>query len=344
MSAPDQPTLPPTADLADVFQVLQRYRRLLLLAPFLLAFLTGAASYLLPRQYRAAVLFLPEKATAQGLNGALAGVAGQFGINIGSEGSAPTRLYADLSRSRTLLEALLRSPVRAADGQGERPFIERLVPAEPDSLDRNERALRTLLKAVEVRADIQTGVVRLTLDAPDPVAAADAANRLVTLMSEFNMGSRQTKGRQRRRFTEERAAEAMAELQGAEREMRQLLESNRSVESPRLMNERARLQRQIDIHQQVYLTLARELETARIEEVNDMPVLTVIDAAVPPRRSASPRRVFLVVTAWAVGLVLVGLVVAVAENLRRRGAAGDEDAGRLHDRLLGTLRRVHAMP
>ena len=213
-------TSPPTADLADVFQVIQRFARILIVGPFLLAVLAGAFSYLLPREYRAEVMFLPEKSSTQGLNGALAGVAGQFGLNIAGDGAAPSRLYGDLSRSRSLLERLLWMPVVASDASAAMPFIDHVVPSKGDSADRIDAALRKLASAVEVRADIQTGVVRLLLQARDPRVAAEAANGLVGLMSQFNIESRQTKGRQRRKFTEGRASDALLDLQSAERDLR----------------------------------------------------------------------------------------------------------------------------
>src|SRR5438132_8548828 len=50
----------------------------------------------------------------------------------------------------------------------------------------------------------------------------------------------------------------------------------------------------VDIRQEVSLTLRREYETARIEEVNDTPVITVIDPPVPPHERSSPKRLLLV--------------------------------------------------
>jgi len=56
----------------------------------------------------------------------------------------------------------------------------------------------------------------------------------------------------------------------------------------------------------VYLTLKRDYETARIEEVNDTPVITVVDPAVPPSRRSKPRRGLII----SLGLVL-GAVIGV---------------------------------
>jgi uncharacterized protein involved in exopolysaccharide biosynthesis len=70
-----------------------------------------------------------------------------------------------------------------------------------------------------------------------------------------------------------------------------------------------RLQRQVQVLQEVYLTLRRELETSRIQEVNDAPLLTVVDSAVPPVRRSSPARTRIVLIAF---FAAVCLAVATA--------------------------------
>src|SRR2546430_10409083 len=90
-----------------------------------------------------------------------------------------------------------------------------------------------------------------------------------------------------------------SELRRAEEAVKTFYERNRGwQQAPELVFEEARLRRQVNIGQEVYLTLKREYETARIEEVNDTPVITVIDTAVPPERRTSPQRALPVILAF----------------------------------------------
>ncbi len=108
-------------------------------------------------------------------------------------------------------------------------------------------------------------------------------------------------------FVEERVIEGEHNLRGAEDELKRFYEKNRSwQQAPQLTFEEGRLRRQVEVQQELYLTLRREYETARIEEVNDTPIITVVDSAVPPRSRSSPKTV--VVT--TLGLIL-GAVVGV---------------------------------
>jgi hypothetical protein len=69
-----------------------------------------------------------------------------------------------------------------------------------------------------------------------------------------------------------------------------------------LIVEEGRLRRQVEVANEIYLTLRREFESARIDEVNDTPVITVVDAAVPPRLRSWPRRTLMMAVAMFVGI------------------------------------------
>ena len=116
-------------------------------------------------------------------------------------------------------------------------------------------------------------------------------------------------------------------MNAAEESERYFLERNRQYQaSPQLVYEYSRLQRQLQLRQQVYLTLATELETARIEELNDTPLFTVVDSARPPVKASSPRRIFVTVSGAVLGLAFAIMIILIAENLRRRAASGDGQA------------------
>ena len=180
---------------------------------------------------------------------------------------------------------------------------------------------------------MQTGVVRLSLDARNAAVAAFAANKLVQYFDDFNVTQRKSQGKEREEFVAARYAAAQDSLRSAEGRVSTFLERNNLYQtSPTLNQEYQRLQRQVALQQEVFLTLARELEQARIAAVNDVPVLTVIDPAMPPTRRQRPRPVLLVVGGVTLAL-LVGMTYAfVRENLDRHAAQGDPDVVALAQR------------
>jgi uncharacterized protein involved in exopolysaccharide biosynthesis len=60
--------------------------------------------------------------------------------------------------------------------------------------------------------------------------------------------------------------------------------------SPRLALEEARLNRAVREQEEIYLSVSREFELAKIQENRDVPLLAMLDSAVPPIKRYWPRR------------------------------------------------------
>jgi uncharacterized protein involved in exopolysaccharide biosynthesis len=122
--------------------------------------------------------------------------------------------------------------------------------------------------------------------------------------------------------------------------MQAFLQANRRYEdSPELTFQRERLQREISRQQQVYTGLVQSFEQARIAEVRDTPVITVLQAPFFPP-GPDDRSLLL---ALALGLVLggmAGVVLAFIVEAVRRPARGDparQDFQKAWDALVGSI-------
>jgi len=278
----------------EIVNVLLKRWRTLVGVPLLVTALVLVVSAVVPPTYTAVTSFVPEARSQGRLPAGLAGLAGQFGISLGAEASQSPRFYADVAKSREILDRLLLA--RYADPR---------VPSEPeDSItllrilrkggrngaDSLQRAATKLAKLLSTDVNAQTGIVTVKAESRYPDLAAAVANRLVAYLNEFNAQSRQSQARERRKFIEQRVTDGEQELHDAEEALKRFYQANRSwQQSPQLVFEEGRLRRQVELRQELYLTLRREFETARIEEVNDTPVITVIDSATVPQRKSGPK-------------------------------------------------------
>ena len=94
------------------------------------------------------------------------------------------------------------------------------------------------------------------------------------------------------------------------------------MDSPLLTFEYSRLSRQVQLRQEVYQTLTKAHEEARIAEVRDTPVLTVIDSALAPVRPSGPHRImaeYCLVALIFGGALGVSLAYVAAARARHRG-------------------------
>jgi tyrosine-protein kinase Etk/Wzc len=314
---------PRDVTLLDLVTVLLRRRRIVIGVPLLSALVAAAVSLVMAPSYTASVTFFPESEPGPNLPSGLAGIAGQLGISLGSQATQSPRFYADVLKSRTLLERAVESSYPNPQGPGDVRLLDALEVEGRSHADSMSNGVRTLGRMVTTQVEMTTGVVRLNVTLRDPTLAAEVANRFIEYLNDFNAQTRQSQARERRKFVEGRATSAELDLRTAEEELRAFYEGNRAWEqAPQLRFEEGRLRRQVDIRQEVYLTLRREYETARIEEVNDAPVITVIEWAVPPELRSRPRRKVMVALGFLFGGILGVVAAASAEyaaHVRREG-------------------------
>ncbi|MGD2215555.1 MAG: GNVR domain-containing protein [Gemmatimonadales bacterium] len=316
------------ANLLQLLAILLKRWKLVAGLPIAFAVATAIIVLIIHPRYTAHVVFVPEtQSRTLNLPAGLSGLAARFGVSAGAGPSSP-RFYADVVESRTLQDQVLLSrlpnPLTAApDDSAELiSILEIEGETEAERLEDGRRVLETI---VSVRYNPETSVVNLAVETISPALSADLANRYIALLNRFNLENRQSRVGEKRRFIEERMAAAEAELAAAEETLKTFLESNRQFRgSPELTFEYERLQRRVTIKQDVFTTLRRSYEEARIQEVNDTPLITVIDRAVPPHDKSSPRRRLTVMIAFALGGVL-GVFGAFGREFVERAQHRDRD-------------------
>jgi uncharacterized protein involved in exopolysaccharide biosynthesis len=269
--------------------------------------------------YTGTTTFTPETSPTSSLAGSLAGLAGlagQLGVTSATSSVSPD-FFAKVLHSREILRSVLESefPDRAGP---QRPLLDVLEVSGDSPEQRLQQGTRQLETRTEATIDRRTGIVTLSVEMPSRELAAGVANRMVDLLNRFNLERRQSQSREERRFSGDRLATAERELRAAEKAHLAFLQRNRAYsESPLLTFEDNRLAREVQLKQEVFLTLTKNYEEARISEVRDTPVLTVIDSAVPPVMRTRPRRLVGTVVAGLLA-ALVGVVLAYAFDFRKK--------------------------
>ena len=87
---------------------------------------------------------------------------------------------------------------------------------------------------------------------------------------------------------------------------------------------RQRLQREVELQQQLVIGLAQQYEESRIREVRDTPVITVIEHPALPARADSRSAFSTMFAALIVALLGAVSWVLASEVLRRRHGAGSD--------------------
>jgi uncharacterized protein involved in exopolysaccharide biosynthesis len=266
--------------------------------------LVAVIVFLLPPTYEATTTLMP---TAGGQKNSL---LSQFGVNIEdlglgvSSGWASPLAYVEFVKSRSILGDLLKMAFREEPRTAPRPLLDILEPGTQGNRQ-IELALRSLRRDISASLDRRTGVLALRVRNRHPALAADVANALDSLLVEFTVRAAASQAGQNRRFIEGRLEETERELLEAEDRLSSFKQQNvRFGNSARLNTEEARLTRSLRGAEEVYLTLRRQHELARIEERRDTPTLFIIDSAAEPVFKSTPRRFISLLFAGIIGLMI----------------------------------------
>lgn len=277
--------------------------------------LAGALTLIRGANYVAESRFKPQAGARTSTR--LAGIANQFGINLGDAGDDESvDFYAELARSNELLREVAsgRYSFQVKPGQVRTGTIVELYKIKGDTPEEKlRRATSELRDATSAGANVKAGIVTLRTTAPWPELATLINRRLLDLINEFNVKKRKTGASAEREFVEARLQTSRVELRTAEEALQRFREQNRGfLGAPQLTAELARLDRQVQLENQVYTGLATAYEQARLEEVRNTPVVTVVDG---PEHSAKRAGGILVVNAF-IGMI-VGVLLGIAFALAR---------------------------
>jgi uncharacterized protein involved in exopolysaccharide biosynthesis len=295
-----------------VVAVLRNWR-LVAVCVLFAALLALPVLWLWPATYAATSIFRPESSERQ----LPLAFAVQIGLARGGPGSESVVFYERLLRSHDLLAQAVSQPYAESGEADGAPLYRMWSGADEPPANAVRQAVRELNRRIRVRTDWDAGVVTVETVAENAHLAEQLNRRLLDLVNEFNVRRRMNRGAQERRFVEARLVEAQAALSAAESALERFHQQNRTYQgSPALVLEADRLSRRVQHQQQIYLSLAQALEEARIEEVRNTPIVSVVQN--PEGTARRQGRAFRVMLLLALGL-FVGIVLALLRELFPRG-------------------------
>ena len=318
----------PPADISamSLVNVLLRHRILIMVLAVGFGVYAGAKSLTSPKFYTAQAQFMPKGARGQGQ---LGGIAAQFGLSLnGGDASQSPQLYTDLLETKSLLWPVAQRTYRVRQDSGEVPgdLLKIFDIRDPRAAVRRAKVVIALQGAIRANLAAKTGVITVTVTTLDPELSLQIAQNLLEQVNVYNLTRRQEQAAAERVFVERQMGEKRAELRAAEQELESFLERNKVWRSsPQLTLEFGRIQRQVDMRNQIYTNLLQAFETARIEEVRDLPVITVIEAPESPldpdRRGGLQKTLI----GLLIGLVLGCIIAFLRDKIaRNRESQSDE--------------------
>lgn len=295
-----------------------------------------AAAILLPIEYEAKLTFIIEE--PGGGAGALAGYAGmasQFGIDLGGESSAfSTDNVVELLQSRQLVteallstadnEPLINSFIHAYDLRSEWEEDERLVNiqfnAEQGYLQDSLLAgiYESLIEdhLVIERVNITSNILYVSCVTENEYFSKAMSERLVDAVAKYYVDVKTQRARQTLDFIQERTDSVAGALADAELGLARWKDSQRSIIKAEGYLTELRLQRQVQILNAMYAEAIKNLELSKVTLLKETPLLQVIDRPILPLKQVKLSLPKAVVIFGIIGGILAVLWVLGAKIVR----------------------------
>ncbi len=342
----------PGEDWELVKTLVSRWRVLIVL-PLVCGAVASLLTFLVPPTYTAITTFVTagQRDLTASL-GSFANVASQLCVGLPTNPTNSPQFFGDVLRSRGVMREVLRTRLpdpRTTQASDSVAVEELYAQSKGSAAMRSDEAIIALTRESSVSVNPRTNIIELHVSSRYPTAAAFVAQQFVVALNRFNLETRQSEARERRRFVGERLREAQDSLARAEGIQQDFLQANRGDlrSAPTLAARYEPIQRQIQTYQDLYTNFRREFETARVDEINDTPVITIIDTATVPLKKSSPRRLLTAVAGAMLGILLaIGLLLVhgYLERLRRHRPDDYDQFQELRRIFLRTLgvRRANA--
>jgi uncharacterized protein involved in exopolysaccharide biosynthesis len=247
----------------------------------------------------------------------LPGGAGALGISLAAyaDFGQSVVFYSDLTASKTILRTVASQSYETEDSKGRKRRLADIYGIKEPNRDLADgMAADRLKQGVSANISTRSGVVRLSVREFDPLLAQQIANNILAAADNWSKQRGHEQAVREREFLEQLVADEKTKTDQAEQALSDFLKLNREyITAPQLNIEHDRLDRDVQMRQQIYTALAQTLEQARIEEVRSPVTVNIVEAAdlpVEPQRREALRTTLLGLVAG----MLVGIVIALIQQ------------------------------
>ena len=343
--APEVGRSPSTAaveiSLINIFNIFLRQRWLVLGFAAAFAGLTILALIVASRTYTVESSFIIQKRDQP----QAAGLAAQLGMDLGTVDPAQSpAFYATLVKTPDVLDRLVDTTFVTSFDSKPRSLaaIWGISGGSPETVRRD--VIERLKKVVSSSVSSKLDLVVVDVTTSDALLSRSLADAIIGQVNWFNLRTRQSRAAAERQFDERLVQEVGGDLRQAEDAMQQFLQRNQQPHmSAELEMDKQRLTRRLEILNARYVSVVTAYDRARIDEVRDTPVITVIQKPRTPVNAdprGIPKKTLLM---FLLGMVLGCVVAVIRHILANVRSSPDTDSREFHqllDETSGEVRRL----
>lgn len=261
-----------------------------------------------------------------GSNSNLLSMARNFGIAIPSQFENTDFLSADMYpaivKSRTLAKTILNRKFESEKHDIKISLLSILTDPEDFEDTDSSKVIARMIKyfseeIVIINQNPETPLYTLKILTGDPSLCAQIANAVIEELDKLQMEFRSKNVLQKKGFIEDRIEDVKIELRKAETDLERFRVQNKQISySPSLLLEQERLEREMQVQTEIYISLKQQYETVKIEVVQETSFVQVLDEPNIPIYPSKPNKIFILIFTVFGGGIL-GILIAIFKESHR---------------------------
>ncbi|MHB8842483.1 MAG: Wzz/FepE/Etk N-terminal domain-containing protein [Candidatus Aquicultor sp.] len=301
-----------------------------------LAFTLVYLIFLTKPYFDSTVTILPDYGGKESSLGQLGSLASLAGVSVG--GGSPTEIYQNLITSESVLSPAIYAKYKTEKFPDSVNLIQyfkikpnKNLPSDLQKRDMFLKAFKGLTKGRLITdVDRMTKILTLSVKMPEAQLSADVANKVAESLDNYIRTKRKSYASEQSQYIATRLMQVKDSLNVAENKLMYFKQQNRMViQSPELMLQQARLQRNAEIRNAVYLELSKQLELAKIAEVKDTPVLNIKELAKDPIVKTGPKRLTSLIIVMFLSVLFSGTYFSFKSTIKKYAAIMGLDSIRI---------------
>ena len=182
-----------------------------------------------------------------------------------------------------------------------------------------------LNNAVDILDDLiiidesSTGLISVFVYNQNSILAAEIANYISIYVEDFVTEQQRKFASQNKNFVKGQLQSALSDLNISEQKLTTFRKKYPiTLDTPDLQLQRARLMRDVQVNQEVYITLRQQLEIAKIEESKVRLLINILDTAKPSIKIAHPKSILVIFFGIFIGISLCIIYLFTIDIISRK--------------------------
>lgn len=261
-------------------------------------------------------------ATASFMNSSESGMSEKLGGSDGVRGggeeiSAIPEYYAALLNSSEFLAGMVKRELKMTKSGNTNDWLHELADEDNEDI-LTEVAVGKLKDMVSLKppdARSKRMIMELSVQSNSPTLSKNIATSVLGAIAAQGGDERTQKAIQNRDFIQQRLADSELALHEAESALSAFLTRNHKIDVPRLAAENERLERAVKVQEELFMTLRKELELAKIKVQENKSLLRVLEQ--PSAKRTGPKRFRPAMITFLLGVMLMSGRVLVRDRLAK---------------------------